>query len=147
MNSTFQTIALVLILSLLCIKGNLLLHSHQTPKDKIENIALSKVGALPEVKAYMQKYAGKHPALLLNDNPDPSFNYYTVKLGLNSDDMFHYECTFFVDPKTYQVYYWDALNDSDKGITLQQWRHWRNTPGFNKMHTYKHGKLVVLTNQ
>jgi hypothetical protein len=120
---------------------------HQTKKEKLENTVLDKVNALWEVKAYMQKYAGKHPALLLKDNPDSSFNYYTVKLGLNSDDMFHYECTFFVDPKTYQVYYWDALNDSNKGITLQQWRHWRNAPGFNKMHTYKHGKLVVLTNQ
>lgn len=115
---------------------------------KTENLILNRVSAIPEVKAYMRKYNGKRPAIILSDYPDADTKFYTVKMGLNNNpDIFVYDSTFFVDSKTFQVYYWDALNDNGEGITLQLWRRWRNTSGFHKMHIYKAGKLVVLAEQ
>jgi hypothetical protein len=122
---------------------------YQTKKEKLETIVLDKVYALWEVKSFLLKTPKSYkPTLMIAAEPNPASKYYWVKVGISNFDIFRTNYNFYVNPKTFEIFYWDQLCDSENcNITLQQWRHWRNTPGFNKMHTYKQGKLVVLTNQ
>lgn len=119
---------------------------HQTKKTKLEYLILEKVNALPEVKAFFLHTPKSYkPALMIAGEPNSNSKYYWVKMGISNFDMFRTTKSFVVDPKTFKIRYMDTMCDSGNCIiTLQQWRRWRKTSGWNKMHIYKHGKLVVL---
>lgn len=116
--------------------------------EKLEAKVLAKLRTLPEVKEFLRD-AKQDPGLLIQGEPKPGFKYYWVQLGIGMNDMFRSTINYCVDPKTLDVYYWDVFADdlgfSDSAIIpLSYWRQIRNTPGWDKRHTYKHGKLVVL---
>ncbi|MES2279253.1 MAG: hypothetical protein V4592_24690 [Bacteroidota bacterium] len=121
----------------------------QTKKEKLENVVLGKVSALWEVKAFMRRARASKPMLMISSEPDSTFKYYAVSMGASNFDIFRTTERFCVDPQTLKVYYWDVMAD-DAGfsnsaiIPITQWRLLRTTPGWQKPHTYKHGKLVAL---
>ena len=109
---------------------------------------LTKVLAVKEVKVFY-KLARKHqPTIVYNGGPHPGLNYYWAQVGYGDDDMMRTIFHFYVAPKTLKVFYVDlATAQGSEGIlTLKQWRYLRTTPGWNKPHYYKAGKLVVLAN-
>jgi len=120
-------------------------------KSKKGQIILSKVKVVPEVKAFLQTTPKEDKPMLMIET-DPDFKYYKVKLGISNKGMFRTTETFCVDPKTFEVYYWDVFADDISFsnlaiITLKDWRYWRTKPEWVKPHTWKAGKLVALTNQ
>lgn len=123
------------------------LGNQQDSEQKITGI----VAALPEVKKYLNDNKGLHPLVYFFQGPTATVPYYWVKVGISSGDKFWASHHFFVQPKTYKVFYRDMMvNNIDPKnalLTLEQWRKWRSTPGYQKMHTYKDGKLVVLNGQ
>lgn len=117
---------------------------YQANNDKIEKLILKRVRALPEVKEWFRTARKSKPDLILNE-PDAKNKYYSIQVGISNLDMFRTSYYLYVDPKTFKIYYWDELDETGNGIiTLQQWRHWRTNPGFQKRHIYKDGELVVL---
>jgi hypothetical protein len=121
---------------------------HQTKKDKLETIVLDKVHALWEVKNFMRYARSSKPMLMISGEPGPNFKYYVVSMGISNSGMFRTTERYCVDPNTYKVYYWDVMAN-DMGfsnsaiIPIAQWRLLRTTPGWQKPHTYKHGKLLA----
>lgn len=109
--------------------------------------AIARVRALPEVKAFLlETPKSNKPTVMLAGEAGSTAKYYWVKVGISNFDMFRTTYDFYVDPKTAKIYYWDQLCDDAPMylISLQQWRYWRKIPGWQKLHSYKHGKLVVL---
>lgn len=86
------------------------------------------------------------PELMLSGEPDSASKYYWVKVGVSNFDMFRTTHDFFIEPKAMKIYYWDQFEQSDPIylVSLQQWRYWRRKPGWNKPHTFKNGKLVLV---
>lgn len=125
--------------------------SYPSQKEKLENIILAKVGALAEVKSYMHNNKASKPILMIDREPDSTYKYYCVAMGISNFDMFRISERFCVDPRTLKVYFWDVFAD-DTGfsysaiIPIEKWRILRKTPGWNKPHTYRQGKLVALAN-
>lgn len=120
------------------------LASSYHPKNKIEKQVLAKVNDLPEIKEWLKTAKYSKPDILMND-PDSKSKYYSFQVGLNNLDMFRTNYWLYVDPKNLEIYYWDQLNIMDNQmITLEQWRHWRTKPGFQKQHIYKNNKLVTI---
>jgi len=118
--------------------------THQTNKAKIEAIVLDKIHALPEISTFFRKYRKEEP-IMMDQEPNPGCKYYFVQVGLSNLDQFRSSYSFYVDPKTFKIFYWDTMDDSGTAmITLAQWRYWRHDHRFNEMHTFRHGKLVVL---
>jgi hypothetical protein len=121
--------------------------THQTSKTKIEGMVLDRIYALPEVTTFFRKYKKEKP-IMMDEEPNASCKYYFVQVGISNLDQFRSSYSFYIDPKTFKIYYWDTMDDSGDNpislITLQQWRYWRHDPRFNEMHTFRHGKLVVL---
>ena len=82
--------------------------------------------------------------------PDSDYNYYWwVKVGIGNFDMLRTSFDLLIDPNTLKVYYLDNYMADSEGaglklITLRQWRKWRTTPAWQKVHHYKDGKLVAL---
>ncbi|QKJ31698.1 hypothetical protein HQ865_18645 [Mucilaginibacter mali] len=120
-------------------------------KEKLESVVLAKVNVIGEVKDSMRSHHRSKPMLMIEREPDSTFKYYSVAMGVSSFDQFRTTGRFCVDPKTFKVYFWDVFAD-DMGfsnsaiIPVQQWRILKKTSGWQKPHTYRHGKLVVLTN-
>ena len=120
------------------------LASSYHPKNKTEKVILMKVNALPEIMEWLTT-AKKSKADLMINEPDHKSRYYSIQVGLGNLSMFRTNYWLFIDPKTFQIYYWDQLNRSAyQNITLQQWRYWRTKPGWQKPHIYKKGKLIVV---
>ena len=115
--------------------------------NKTEKIILDKVATLPEVRSFLKTAKASKPMLMIAGEPNIDSKYYWVKVGISNMDIFRTSYNFYLAPKNYQVYFMDTMVDSGNNIlTLKQWRHWRTTQGFNQMHIYKNGKLVVLNN-
>lgn len=123
------------------------LGTQQVSEAKITGI----VAALPEVKKYLNENKSLHPLVYFFQGPTTAVPYCWVKVGISSGDKFWASHHFFVQPNTYKVFYRDMMANSidpkNSLLTLEQWRKWRSTPGYQKMHTYKDGKLVVLNGQ
>jgi hypothetical protein len=122
--------------------------NHPIQKKNTEAVILTKIYALPEVKEWFETAKKSKPELIVGE-PDPQSKssqskYYSVQVGIGNFDMFRTNWWLYVDPKTYKIYYWDQSDTANSLITLQQWRYWRNKPGFNSMHYYKAGKMMVL---
>lgn len=113
---------------------------------KSEQVILGKVAALPEVKSFMKNSRASKPEIIMESTPDKNLKYYWVKVGVSNLDMFRTRYDFYVDPKTFEIYYLDMMvEEGPTHITLKLWRRYNNTKEFNnQMHTYKNGKLVVL---
>ena len=120
------------------------LPAHKNNDTKIEGIVLDKIHALPEVTAFFKEYKKEKP-IMMDEEPNPGCKYYFVQVGISNLDQFRSSYSFYVDPKTFKIFYWDTMDDSGtRLITLKQWRYWRHDPRFSEMHTFRHGKLVVL---
>ncbi|QKJ31699.1 hypothetical protein HQ865_18650 [Mucilaginibacter mali] len=135
----------ILILSAIITKGNSpRVGGQQDSEDKIRGI----VSALPEVKKYLKDNKELHPLVYFFKGPTTDLPYYWVKVGISSGDKFWPSHHFLIQPKTYKVFYRDMMANSmdpkNSIITLEQWRKYRSTPGYQKMHTYKNGKLVLM---
>jgi hypothetical protein len=114
---------------------------------RIEKVALDKVSMLPEVKSFMKTAKASKPALMIAGTPGKNSKYYWVKVGISDFDMFRTTYDFQVDPKTTEIFYLDMMvEEGPKVITLKLWRKWYHTRGFNQMHTFKAGNLVVINN-
>ncbi|RYU89995.1 hypothetical protein EWM62_10645 [Mucilaginibacter terrigena] len=113
--------------------------------NKSERIALSKIAALPEVKSFMKNAKASKPEMMSDLTAEKGFKYYWVKVGLGNMDMFRTRYDFYVDTKTFEIFFLDMMvEEGPTRITLKQWRRYNNTKEFNnKMHTYKNGDLVV----
>lgn len=118
--------------------------AQQDSEDKIVGIIV----ALPEVKKYMKDNKDMHPVVEFFKGPTTAVPYYWVKVGITSGDKFWPSHNFYVQPKTYKIFYRDMMANSmdpkNSLINLEQWRKYRSTPGYQKMHTYKDGKLVLM---
>jgi hypothetical protein len=115
--------------------------------NKAGDVILDKVAALPEVKSFIKIAKAPKPMLMIAGEPTKDSKYYCVKAGISNMDIFRTSYNFYVDPKTLKVFYKDIMVDEgDDILSLQQWRHWRTTQGFNQIHLYKNGKLIVLNN-
>ena len=117
-----------------------------------EGVILAKVNAIPEVKKYLHEHANISPSVIIARPPIPGFNYYLVKVGMGTDPKkFQATYNFCVTPKTFQVLYLDIMTEDldpkNAVITLEQWRQFRSTIQFQKMHTYHNGKIVVMNGQ
>jgi hypothetical protein len=112
--------------------------------NKLEDIILKKVTALPEVESFMVAAKASKPLVMIAREPDKDFKYYWVKAGISNFDMFRTSYDFYVDPKTFSIFYLDMMVDqSPQVIPLKFRRRWYHTKGYNEMHTYKNGTLVV----
>jgi len=113
-------------------------------KNKTEKQVILKIKNLPEIKEWLSKAKHLNTDILIN-KPDLTNKYYSFQVGINDLNMFRTNYWLSVDPKSLKVYYVDFMDSSGyKSIPLQQWRHWRNNPGFQKAHFIKDGKLAVL---
>ena len=102
--------------------------SAQTQKN--DDLIISKVETLPEVKAYIKKYSNYYanhpmkgnprPAIIIGDRPTKQLRFYWVKVGISDDYLFTTAMHFYVDPKTYVIKYYDPVLDS--AFSLQTWR-------------------------
>lgn len=136
---------LFIIVLFLCCKAYAQVN-HQHNKEASEAQVLAKIRELPEVNSFLHgANKSELPDLTVDDTPDANNNWrYRIKVGYSSGDMFRSIFIFRVNPKNLNIYYEDFMTESVSDITLQQWRRWRHDPRFYKMHTFRHGKLVVL---
>ena len=125
-------------------------HAQDTLKikyPKTYNAVFKTVYALPEVKEFLTTAKHSDPVAVVNGPNITWRNYWEVQVGIGNSDMLRTNFHLFVDPKTLKVYYFDNYDNGDgldfKLITLQQWRNWRTTKAWQKMHKYKNGQLVV----
>jgi hypothetical protein len=121
---------------------------HQTKQEKTEVQVLAHINALYEVKDFMKYHKKSEPLVMMDGDPDSTWNYYQVKVGLSDLGMMRTSYHFFVAPKTFKIYIWDEMDNSGEVsmhlISLQQWRHWRTDPRFNSFHTIRNNRLVIL---
>lgn len=109
----------------------------------MERKVLSRLNRLHEVSGFLKKYKQEKAMLLVQRTPDSTFKYYWVSLGHISADIFRTAIHFYVNPKTFQIYYWDFMDWTGSGLVpLRQWRRLRNDPRFNELHKIKAGKLI-----
>lgn len=92
-----------------------------SPKEKK---VLSLVAALPEVQQRvkqikLQSKGKTQITLLVSAHPDINIPYYQVNVDDNSPRYTNYY-QFAVDPKTYQIFYYDAT--ANKQYSLAEWR-------------------------
>lgn len=110
---------------------------------KTEAKILSALKRLPEVSGFLKKYKREKAMLVVQRTPDSTFKYYWVSVGISNFDMFRTASHFYVNPKTFQIYYLDFSDWSGMGLVpLRQWRRLRNDPRFNELHKIKAGKLI-----
>jgi len=121
---------------------------HQTKQEKMEARALARINALYEVKDFIKHAKGSDPIVVLDSDPDTTWNYYQIKVGIANSNMLRTNYHFFVAPKTFKIYIWDQMDDTGEVpihlISLQRWREWRHDPRFNNSHTFKDNKLIAL---
>jgi hypothetical protein len=139
-------LSLILILFSLLFKANNTHLPHQANKDRTKQSILARIHQLPEIKEWFIAAKKSNPKLIL-DEPDSQSKYCKVEVGISNFDRFRTNYWLYIDPKTFEIYYWDQLDTANSIITLQQWRHWRQNQNFNKLHYYKAGKLMALNNK
>ncbi|MFD0764082.1 hypothetical protein ACFQZI_04420 [Mucilaginibacter lutimaris] len=104
-----------------------------------EQIILSKVAAMPEVKSFMKKARASQPQITIERTPEKDFKYYWVKVGLSNLGMYRTASNFYVDPEVYKIYYVDNMTgQGEQLLTLTQWRKWRKLSVWQKWHCYQH---------
>lgn len=117
--------------------------SQYKPKNQTEKTILVKIKALPEIKEWLAAHKKSHADLIFNI-PDSPFEDYSIQIGIG-EDMFRTSYWLYINPKTYAIYFNDFFDESgSKAIPLEQWRYWRNKPGFFDLHKWQHGKLIIL---
>jgi hypothetical protein len=120
------------------------LASSYKPKNKTERLVIAKIRALSEVRDFDNYVQKDKPDFIINP-PSPTFNNcYSMQIGIDYGDIFRTHFWLLINPKTFQIYYEDFDDEGMQTITIQQWRHWRKRPNFNKQHKWVNGKLVVL---
>ena len=94
----------------------------QTTLAQKEDKAINVVATLPETKALIKSWNDiiSHIALRIDKDPDPSFKYFWVEVGVDSKYIYNTSYYFYVTPGTYKVQYLDVRSDSL--LTLTQWR-------------------------
>ncbi len=94
----------------------------QTTLAQKEDKAINVVATLPEIKALIKSWndATSHIALRIAKDPDSSFRYFWVEVGVDSRYIYNTNYNFYVTPCTYKVHYLDTVSDSL--LTLKQWR-------------------------
>ncbi|RYY36075.1 MAG: hypothetical protein EOP46_07770 [Sphingobacteriaceae bacterium] len=123
-------------------------YSQSKDKKSEANLVLDKVGNLPEVLKFMHETPkSAEPRMFLDGEPDSTINYYRVKVGISNFDVMRSNFIFYVKPKTLKIYYWDVLDYDNSLITLHLWRSWRDKPEWKKLHIYKNGKLIVISDK
>lgn len=121
-------------------------HIYQSQKKGAGKIALDKVSDLPEVADYLRRYEKRKAMAVLYNSPGDNFKYYSIKVGITDIGLLSTNFDFYVDPKTYQIFYADHMTEQgEQLLTLEQWRKWRRLPVWQKWHCYKHldKKLVI----
>jgi hypothetical protein len=93
--------------------------------DKNDTLAILQVKELPEVKELDRRITFNRDTthyivLTVEKRPDSKFKYYKVLVGDKGRDTFQPIFYFYVDPKKFSVFYYDAPSDSV--FTLEQWR-------------------------
>ncbi|OOQ60991.1 hypothetical protein [Mucilaginibacter pedocola] len=144
-----KTACLTLLIALLGLNA-LAQDSLEIKYPKTYKAVYKTVHALPEVKDFLTSAKNSKPVAAINGPNNSWHNYWEVQVGLSNLDMLRTNFHLFVNPKTLRVYYLDEYDDGNglnfKLITLQQWRKWRSTKAWQKMHKYKNGELVTDTN-
>jgi hypothetical protein len=149
-NLFFVSILLILGNSVFCKITNIPRISQQNKKDKVIDYVLDQVSGLPEVKAYFREHGNlkAKAAVLLYQDIDANSSRYWVKVGINRPDIFVTTYNFFVDPKTFKIYYFDTMDDSDDPdnaiLTLRQWRKWRSDSRFKELHIFRKGSIILV---
>lgn len=136
----------IIIFAYLLLPGQMAKNTNNKVSNKTINLVLDKIDQLPEVKSFFKTTNKKYkPVSIFGDEPNEQCKFYWVKVGISNNDMLRSNFNFFIDKKTYKIFYLDVMCDSvPQYITLKQWRHWRNTKEFNSMHIFKNGKLIVI---
>ena len=108
---------------------------------KLEQRIFAKVRALPEVESFYHDAQKNKPTITLDDWP-PNPGCYEVRVAISNFDQLRTNFVFIVNAKL-KIYYLDTFTESGtKIITLEQWRRWRKTPAWQKIHVYKAGKFI-----
>jgi hypothetical protein len=122
-------------------------HYDQKREKTMEDKIFSRIGALPEIREFIRKHKKDTVDLTMIKEPDSTFKYYWIKVGIRYPDMLRTTYNFYVASKTFKIYYFDTMDNSDSGpslMSLQQWRRWRSDPRFTNLHTFKRGKIILV---
>ena len=76
------------------------------PKNQTENLIIAKIRSLPEVKDFFNYEKNYKPDFMIGP-PDKSETRYRMQIGTDLGDSFRTYFWLMIDPKTFQVYYWD----------------------------------------
>jgi len=123
------------------------LASSYKPKNKTERLIIAKIRSLPEVQDFYRYVQRDKPDFIINPPSSTYNNCYAMQIGIDYGDSFRTHFWLLINPKTFQIYNEDFDDEGMETIALQQWRHWRKKPEFNKPHKWANGKLVVLKDQ
>ena len=120
----FVIYAMLSILSCLTLDGSGALAQEILSNNAKEKKILTLVAALPEVQQHTRQIKLKsngltHITLMISSAPQREIPYYQVNVNNNAPN---YEniYQFAVDPKTYQIFYYDAA--TNKQYSLAEWR-------------------------
>jgi hypothetical protein len=120
-------------------------NSIKNAKEK-EKLILSRLNHLPEVAQFLKAHKSSKAELLIARTPDETFKYYWVKLGVGNFDIFRTSTNYYVDPKSFHIYFIDDMDTSGMAILpIKQWRKIRSDPKFYKPHTFKNGNMITVT--
>jgi len=110
------------------------------------DIILAKMNSMPEVRNFIIKNKKERAALMIAREPDLSFKYYWVKLGISNFDMFRTTINYYVYPINLKIYVVDVMDTSGWGlISLKQWRKLcADRRLFNRLHIIKAGKIIPV---
>lgn len=129
MSAKFQLILFFIagIIVSLNVTGNRALAQELNANNTKEKKILSLVAALPEVQKRAKEIRllskGKTDiTLMVSANPDINIPYYQVNVDDNAPTYNNYY-QFAVDPKTYQIFFYDAK--ANKQYSLAEWRKMR----------------------
>jgi hypothetical protein len=110
---------------------------------KMESKILSLLNKLPEVSGFLKLNKRDKPMLVIEREPDSAFKYYWVSVGVSNLGMYRTTTHFYINPKTFQIYYIDFMDWTGSGLVpLRQWRRLRNDSRFYSLHKIKAGKLI-----
>lgn len=131
----------------LALTGNFAhLHNSTPQQQKTKaDVAMDKVAEVPEVKAFLKEHTAQKAMLLLQGEPTQKRKYYWISLGISNAQRFRPTEHFYVDSNTLQVFYLDIFisEGRDKILTLKDWHRLRKTAGWQKIHYYKNGQLII----
>lgn len=86
------------------------------------------VGKISEVKKLIASTNKTSPdkkvSIMITQRPDVKFVYYWMQVGIDDKIRFQPVYNFYINPKTYNVIFYDTAKDSL--ITIDKWRKTRN---------------------